>query len=340
MLIRINYSQKTGEIQGFSEIEIGSTEGSIDNNQLFITPHEYKIIRKESALWNVKDNHLIRAENGEDITEWMTNKDTHHDESDQAFRQEPIDENQNIYVASLSEYLNAIQSLENNSPINPLFRGQNQRWPLLPKLGRYPLLKNEPRYQAEKKMLSDLKRMSPLLLETIPETELEWLSIAQHYGMATRLLDWTQNPLVALWFSVSRSTNSSSDRGEVWCFYPKSEDIIGQLNINPFNITKVMVYIPKHVSKRIAAQYGCFTIHPYIPSNSTYTDNEKDNFLTLSSKNCDSRPLMFSIFVKNENFAKIRIELNQCGINSSSMFPDMNGLCRHVEWQYLLTDNQ
>lgn len=338
MLIKLQYSKSSGEIQGFVTIDFGELEGFIGDNQLFITHSEYEIIKGESALWKVMKNHIVRYDTDEDISDWIKKNEVRRDE-DRSLQEKTIEKIQKVDVKSLSEFLDAIKNFDNDPSITPLFRGQNSKWKLIPKLGRFPVLRGEPRYLAEKKMLSDLKRMSILFLETKtnPETELEWLSIAQHHGMATRMLDWTFNPLVALWFSVSEGAkNAPSESGEVWCFYPRKDDIVNSLTMSPFSVTKIMVYFPNHVSKRITAQNGCFTIHPYIPKNSTYEeDGERDNFLTLHSKNCISKYSLFNISIQKEFFEKIRNELNKCGINNSSMFPDMNGLCQQIEEQYL-----
>ena len=337
MLIKLQYLKSSGEIQGFVTIDLGAIEGFIGDNQLFITHSEYEIIKGESARWKVIKNHLVRYDTNEDINDWIKKDEVRRDE-DQSLQEKTIEKIQEVDVKSLSGFLDAIKSFDKDPSTTPLFRGQSKRWSLIPKLGRFPILKGEPRYLTEKKMLSDLKRMSTLFLETKtdPDTELEWLSIAQHHGMATRMLDWTFNPLVALWFSVSEGTkDASSKSGEVWCFYPSGDDIINNLTMSPFSVTKIMVYLPNHVSKRITTQNGCFTIHPYIPQNSTYADNERDNFLTLHSKNCISKYSLFNISIQKEFFEQIRNELNKCGINNSSMFPDMNGLCRQIEEQYL-----
>jgi hypothetical protein len=82
-----------------------------------------------------------------------------------------------------------------------LFRGQEQDWELIPKIGRVGF-RNIGDENAEQKMLDDFKRLSMPHLLRVPKNDWDWLALAQHHGMATRLLDWTTNPLVALWFAV------------------------------------------------------------------------------------------------------------------------------------------
>ena len=51
----------------------------------------------------------------------------------------------------------------------------------------------------------------------------EWLTVAQHHGLPTRLLDWTHNPMIAAHFVTDRPEDLGTD-GAIWCVEP------GELN--------------------------------------------------------------------------------------------------------------
>src|SRR5665647_120305 len=69
----------------------------------------------------------------------------------------------------------------------------------------------------EKNILNRFKRHAFPYLKTIPQSDIDWLVLGQHYGLPTRLLDWSENPLIALFFALSEIFNSES---HVWIIEP------------------------------------------------------------------------------------------------------------------------
>jgi len=89
--------------------------------------------------------------------------------------------------------------VENDIEINDytLFRGHNNfMWELLPKIAREDFVFRS-KSDSELKMIETFKRYARQYLSKEIKNEWHYFALAQHYGMATRLLDWTTNPLAA-----------------------------------------------------------------------------------------------------------------------------------------------
>jgi hypothetical protein len=219
-----------------------------------------------------------------------------------------------------------------------LFRGQREDWPMLPKIARIRLRPGESLLKTEQRMLSDFKLQALSFVDLVPETDWEWLTLAQHYGMATRLLDWTSNPLAALWFAIEKPADTpcppkqSKPPAVVWIFRPTGDDYLNQLaSASPFSGERTRVFRPKHIARRIIAQSGWFTIHKYIRSRKGFVPLERMSRY---------KEALTKIIVPAESFSGIRYDLDRCGVNAASMLTDLSGLSQHIEWLHSLLEDE
>jgi FRG domain-containing protein len=229
-------------------------------------------------------------------------------------------------INTLTEFIKLVEEKCNDDYY--LFRGQNQDWPLLPKIARIKMAKGLSIPDGETKIMQDFKRLSRPFLIKEPKNEWEWLALAQHHGMATRLLDWTTNPLSALWFCTKEP--AAEKFGVVWIFKSPYEDILSNENIfsqSPYAGESTKIFQPEIVTSRIQSQGGWFTVHKYMSSNK--------NFISFQN-NAHYKEYLMKITIKPSKFSEIRYHLDRMNINQLSQFPDLDGTAKHVEWLHSL----
>ncbi|NIF56260.1 FRG domain-containing protein [Burkholderia sp. Ax-1724] len=220
-----------------------------------------------------------------------------------------------------------------------LFRGQeDESWLLKPGIARKQYAKRV-RPDTEQRMLNEFKQRGiPHLESTVELADADWLAIAQHHAMPTRLLDWTGSALAALWFAIKRPAVEGND-GElkaaaVWMLAATDADMIkpGE-RANPLEITQTKLLKPRHVSRRIAAQDGWFSVHRGIK------DGLDMKYVSLDT-NKDYKKRLSYIRVPPEAFGSLRGQLQTAGINRGVLFPDLDGVAGRIADAILYPDDQ
>lgn len=251
-------------------------------------------------------------------------------------------------VSDLSTFIYLIKELHNinglaNSTSQLWFRGQdNCNWDLQPTIYR-----NSNLNYFEREMVRDFKLLSPEHISNSPANELEWLFLMQHYGMQTRLLDWSESHLVALYFAVLNYTNS--DDSVVWLLHPWSLNAVSMKHrtipisshpdLEKYTLDephlvnrKINGYLPVAVrptrnSARIVAQKGTFTVHG---------NNVKPLNKIIEEHNAKGKDQIFlhSVTIDGKSKLKILKELYLAGISYSVIFPEMQGICNDIKIRY------
>jgi hypothetical protein len=226
-------------------------------------------------------------------------------------------------INNWSDLTNLIEHFSYWNRVGWLFRGvRDPKFELLPTIGREEAraikndLESKKSYRIEysiddeRAIYAMFKQQALPFLDHSPSSELEWLAIAQHYGLRTRLLDWTESLLAAAWFATSPGETDGA------IYVTKNIQTLPlDYSGDPFTRMTASVYRPPHISPRMSAQGSVLMVCPN-PTQAV------------------SLPFCKKIIIKQEAKFTFRKRLNTCGINKRSLFPDLSGLSEHLTWIY------
>jgi hypothetical protein len=199
-----------------------------------------------------------------------------------------------------------------------IFRGEGTAgYPLIAKAGREGTYRGAARKKPykladEREALESFKRQARPHLGHTPTSDLEWLAIAQHHGMSTRLLDWTESVLVAAFFAAQEA----GTKGDAVIYGVRGLRTLSVTEAkSPFKLKTPGIYRPPHLTPRIPAQRSVFTVHP-------------DPRVAFRPRG------MMEWRVSEAACGKIKRVLDACAVNEASLFPDIDGLSRYIGWKY------
>lgn len=231
--------------------------------------------------------------------------------------------------ASLGAFLTVIESEPGGS--RHLFRGQaDSEWNLVPSLYRFKNVNigaesKEKAYDCFETMF--LERFFREGLPYLPSLERGYSNdriLAQHFGVPTRLLDWSHDPFVALFFAV-QDWQQNCDAA-LFMILPdahyRPEDVC---SLGPHKIISIA---PPAIDRRVPAQKSVFTFHPYGDPHGLFVPLDKRD--EMGNQITDNKNQL------TRGFAKIVIprglkrhlfhNLLQAGIDRRNLFPGLDGV--------------
>lgn len=180
-----------------------------------------------------------------------------------------------------------------------------------------------------------------------------WLSLAQHHGLPTRLLDWTQSPWVALHFATDQTDKFDRD-GAIWCINKnETNKLLARPLKQQLEQAGARVFTSGMLNQEVATldEFDRLSNHPFVlflepPSLDARIVNQAGLFSVMSDPTValdqwlpdpsgqTSTTVYRQIIIPAELKWEVRDKLDQANLNERVLFPGLTGLCMNLKRYY------
>lgn len=242
-------------------------------------------------------------------------------------------------VRTIDELLQFVNDLYQEHGIRLWYRGEeNASLTLIPSIQR-----SQKRLDVERYITNDFYTRARQIIDNPPAKHnyAGWVALMQHYGLPTRMLDWSLSPLIAVFFATETYRKLPETDGCVWvltpgllnekegfgnCIYPIDADTTQEMLLpafkhahhNPELVNRILACSSTENNRRMYSQYSNFTVH---------------NSLERLQDICDEN-MLYKIIIPCERKKYFIDSLHVLGITESFVYPDLDHISADLRQQY------
>lgn len=238
-------------------------------------------------------------------------------------------------INTIDDLLQFVKSLNDSLGLRLWYRGDDTPdRPLIPSIQR-----TKRHLEVERFITNDFYTSAAQIMDNPPEKKnyAAWMSIMQHYGLPTRMLDWSRSPLIAAFFATETFAQRPDSDATIWvlvpdlfnemmgfgrCIYPIDAETTQEMLLpafkhnhhNPELVDKILAVRSTENNLRMYSQRANFTVH---------------NSLKRLQDICDDRTL-YKIVIPKDRKQYFIDSLRVFGITESYVYPDLDHISKDL----------